>query len=131
MSNAKKLGIWMDHSIAHLIEFTREPEETTTLASKFTHLEKEQSIGKSENLMHNKEKHEEAEYYRKLGQVIRNYEDVILFGPTEAKVELLHVLQADHHFANIKIETRQADKMTDNQQHAFVKEYFSKRAFQL
>ncbi len=38
----------------------------------------------------------------------------------------LNVLKADHHFDKINIETRQTDKMTENQQHAFVKEYFFK-----
>jgi hypothetical protein len=52
---------------------------------------------------------------------------VILFGPTDAKVELLNILRQDHHFANIKIETQQTDKMTEFQQHAFIKEYFSDR----
>ena len=36
-----------------------------------------------------------------------------------------NVLRTDHRFAKIKIEMKQTDKMTENQQHAFVKEYFS------
>lgn len=126
MSTAKDLGIWMDHSSAHLMEFTIDPIETTTITSKFTHGEKEQSFGKSENLMHNKEQHRQSEYYKKLGEAIKNYENVILFGPTDAKVELLNVLRADHRFEKIKIEVKQADKMTENQQHAFVREHFSR-----
>ena len=50
----------------------------------------------------------------------------MLFGPTNAKTELLNLLKADHHFDKINIETKQADKMTENQQHAFVREYFFK-----
>ena len=126
MTTAKNLGIWMDHSSAHLMEFTTDPIETKTIASKFTHESKEQSLTKSERLMHNKERHEQSEYYKELGNAIRNYEDVVLFGPTDAKVELLNVLRADHRFAKTKIEVKQADKMTENQQHAFVKEHFSK-----
>jgi hypothetical protein len=126
MTNAIYLGIWMDHSNAHLMEFSPDTIETKTINLEFTHREKEHSLGKSENLMHNKEQHQQAEYYKKLGEVIKNYEDVVLFGPTEAKVELLNTLRADHHFEKIKIETRQADKMTENQQHAFVKNYFSR-----
>ncbi|MEI9909275.1 MAG: hypothetical protein WDO71_06225 [Bacteroidota bacterium] len=75
--------------------------------------------------MHNKEQHQQSEYYRKLGEVIRNYEAVILFGPTSAKAELLNLLKADNRFTKIKIEIRQTDKMTENQQYAFVREYFS------
>jgi len=43
------------------------------------------------------------------------------------KVELLNTLRADHLFAKIKIEVKQTGKLTENQQHAFVREYFSKR----
>ena len=74
--------------------------------------------------MHNKEQHWQSEYYKELGAEIKNYENVILFGPTDAKAELLNTLRSDPQFSKIKIETRQTDKMTENQQHAFVKEYF-------
>jgi len=129
MKIENSLGIWMDHQDAHLMEFTTDPIETKTIESKFTHQEKEQTLGRSENLMHNKERHEEADYYKELGEIIRNYNDVLLFGPTDAKVELFNVLRKDHRFADIGIEIKQADKMTENQQHAFVKAYFSKRLF--
>jgi hypothetical protein len=127
MTTAKDLGIWMDHSSAHLMEFTVDPIETKTIESKFTHEEKETSLDKGENLMHNKEQHERSGYYKKIGETIRNYEEVILFGPTEAKAELFNILKADHHFDKIKIEVKQTDKMTENQQHAFVREHFSRR----
>jgi hypothetical protein len=126
MVAAKSLGIWMDHSSAHLIEFTTDPMETKIIESEFTHETKEQSLGKSENLMHNKEQHQQSEYYKKLGEIIKNYEEVILFGPTKAKVELYNTLKADHLFAKIKIEVKPADKMTKNQEHAFVRQYFSR-----
>lgn len=126
MTTAKNIGIWMDHSSAHLMEFTTNPIETKTIESKFTHEEKEHSLGKSEILMHNKEQHQQSEYYKKLGETIRNYEEVILFGPTDAKVELFNILRADHRFEKIKIEIKQTDKMTENQQHAFVREHFSR-----
>ena len=126
MTKAKNLGIWMDHASAHLMEFTTDLIETKTITSKFTHEAKEHSLSKGENLMHNKEQHQQSEYYKELGNAIKNYEDVILFGPTDAKVELFNVLRADHRFVKTKIEIKQADKMTENQQHAFVREHFSR-----
>jgi hypothetical protein len=125
MTTAKQIGIWMDHSIANIMEFNLDPIVTTTIESKFTHEVKSESFGKSENLMHNKEQHQQSEYYRKLGEIIKNYESVILFGPTDAKVELFNILRKDHVFDKINIDVKQADKMTENQQHAFVKEHFS------
>jgi hypothetical protein len=124
---AIKLGIWIDHSNAHLTELTTDPVVTKTIESDFTHQDKEQTLARSENVMHNKEQHQHLEYYKKIGEVIRNYEDVILFGPTDAKVELLNLLRADHRFDKIKIEVKQTGKMTENQQHAFIREHFSKQ----
>ena len=115
----------MDHSNAHLMEFTADPITTDVISSDFTHVEKEHSLGKSEHLMHNKEQHDQSGYYKKLGQAILNFEEVLIFGPTDAKTELFNSLRADHRFDKIKLETRHADKMTENQQHAFVRAHFS------
>ena len=114
----------MDHANAHLIEYTGSPEESKTIMSKFTHEEKEHSIGESEKLMHNKDQHEESQYYKKISGMIRSYDDVLLFGPTEAKTELYNLLKADHHFSKIRIIVKPADKLNDQQQHAFIKHYF-------
>jgi hypothetical protein len=48
-----------------------------------------------------------------------------LFGPTNAKTELINKLKEDHHFDEVKIEVKSADKMTENQQQAFVLEHFN------
>ena len=122
----KKLGIWMDHSSAHLSEYSTEPIVTILITSNFTHQDKEISVGKGENLMHNKEQHRQSEYYKKIGEVIKKYDEVILFGPTDAKVELFNTLKTDHLFANIKIELKQTDKMSEYQQHVFIRDYFNK-----
>lgn len=125
MTIAKKLGVWMDHSSAHLMELTGNNIEHKTIASKFTHADKEKSLANSENVMHNKEQHQHSEFYKELGENIRNYDDVVLFGPTSAKSELFNALRADHRFEKIKIEVKPADKMSDSERHNFVKEYFS------
>ena len=125
MKVANRLGIWMDHSSANLMEFTTEPIETKTIASKFTHQIKEDTIHKSEKEMHQKENHQQSEYYHLIGEQIKHFDEVILFGPTSAKTELLNLLKSDHHFDKIKIETKQADKMTETAQHAFVRDYFA------
>ncbi|HCN84286.1 MAG TPA: hypothetical protein DIT07_11810 [Sphingobacteriaceae bacterium] len=115
----------MDHSSAHLIEFTTDPMTTKAIESKFTRQEKEEALGRSESLMHNKEQQEQAEYYKELSTIIKNYDEVILFGPTDAKVELYNTFKDDDLFSKIKVEIKQTDKMTENQQHAYVREHFS------
>lgn len=115
----------MDHSSAHLTEFSTEPT-TTVVESLFTKQEKEETNNKSEHLMHNKEQHQQSAYYKKLGDRIKNYHEVVLFGPTDAKKELHNLLKADHHFANIKIDVKRTNKMTEGEQHTFVHKHFSK-----
>ena len=127
LPKAKNLGIWMDHANAHLMEFTTDPVTTDIISNPFSHRDKEHSLGKSEDGMHNKEQHSQHEYYKKLGDIIRNFQDVLLFGPTNAKIELLNLLKADHQFEKIKLETKDSDKMTQNEQHAFVRDYFTNR----
>ena len=77
---------------------------------------------------HNKEQHQQSAYYKKLGEAIKRYDEVVLFGPTNAKVELRNHLKKDHHFDKIKIEVESADKMTEHQEHAFVRNHYSKNS---
>src|ERR1700722_10269193 len=90
---AKSLGIWMDHAHAHLMEFTTDPITTDIVTNPFTHREKAHRLSKGEEGMHEKEQEEQAKYYRKLGAIISNFQDVVLFGPTNAKLELLNILR--------------------------------------
>jgi hypothetical protein len=122
----KQVGIWMDHASAHLMVLTNGKMETKIIESKFTHEEKKDTLYKGEKAMHHKEEHEELAYYKAIGAEVRQYEEVLVFSPTNAKTELLNLIKADHLFDKIDIETRQADKMTENQQHVFVNEYFFK-----
>jgi hypothetical protein len=124
MKTKKRLGIWMDHSIANLMDANYETIVTKTIESEFTHEERERVLSKSEHTMHNDENQKQHAYYKKIGDSIKQYDEVILFGPTHAKEELLNLLKADHHFEKINIKVKSADKMTENQQHAFVKDYF-------
>ncbi|MFZ1798323.1 MAG: hypothetical protein WAU24_00530 [Chitinophagaceae bacterium] len=125
MTTTKKLGIWMDHASAHVMEVA-DPIVTNIVLSESTHEEKEKTLQKGESMMQNKNQQQLGAYYKSLGEIIKSYDEVLLFGPTDAKTELLNILKADLSFSKIKIETRQTDKMTENQEEAFVREYFSK-----
>ena len=125
MTTEKKLAIWMDHASAHTIEYPGNENITRTITSDFTQTEKKESLEKSEHSMHNKEQHQKSDYYKELGKVIANYNFVLLFGPTNAKSELLNFLRADHRFDQIRIVIKSADKMDVHEQKKFVKEYFT------
>jgi hypothetical protein len=122
MDTKKNLGIWMDHSTAQLINSSLNPN--TTINSEFTFDTKEEALSKSENLMHNKRQQMQKAYYKEISGQILKYNHVLLFGPTNAKVELNNFLNKDSHFKDIKIDVEPADKMTENEKEAFVKNHF-------
>jgi hypothetical protein len=125
MKSVKKIGIWMDHSIAHLMEVTNDTMVTNTMESPPAFPEQIQNLRMDESLMHNKEQNQNKDFFNNLCDVIKDYDEVLLFGPTDAKKELFNLLMNDHHFEKIKIKVKPADKMTKNQEEAFVKEYFN------
>ncbi len=125
MTNLKKLGIWMDHANAHLMEYA-DPIVTTIITSDSTHEEKQFTLQKGESFMQRKNQKQEDAYYKAIADSIKGFDEVLIFGPTDARVELLNILEADLHFKDIKIETMPSDKMTENQEQAFVRDYFSK-----
>ena len=131
MKTIKKIGIWMDHSNAHLIEFSSEIKETKTITSDFTFQDREETLQRSESEMHNKEQHKQTTFYKNLAAVIENFDEVLLFGPTDAKVELYNFIKEHHKYDKIKIEVKNADKMTDTEQHHFVKDYFKRFEFKM
>lgn len=126
MKTIKKLGIWMDHANAHFIEFSDEPKTTATISLDFDNQDKDETLQRSESEMHNKQQQRQHAYYKKLSAVIKDFSEVVMFGPTNAKSELFNSLRQNHQFDSIKIEVINADKMSDNQQHEFVREYFKK-----
>jgi len=123
MNNIKQLGIWMDHSNAYLMEFTNNII-VQRIASELTNHDAEFNFYKGEKLIHKKEQHLQLSYYKKIGDIIKKYQDVVLFGPTDAKNELLNLIKPDHLFEDIKIEVRNSDKMTEEQMQTFVRNYF-------
>ncbi len=124
MKMTKRLGVYMDHSVAHILDITTGELTASTVESATPHHETDNKTEKGEVHMHNTEKHGDLAYYRKIAAVIKGYDEVVLFGPTKAKDELHNMLKDDHNFAKSDIQVKHADKLTPNQQHAFVREYF-------
>jgi hypothetical protein len=124
MKNIKQLGIWLDHSIAYLMVLTNGSILTSSVVAESSKSDAEINLFKGEKLIHKKEQHLQLNFYKKISEALKNYEKVLLFGPTDAKNELLNLVKTDHHFDSIKIEVRNSDKMTEIQMKTYVKEYF-------
>jgi hypothetical protein len=121
----KRLGIWMDHSTANLMAYN-DLLNGTTIDLAFTHQDKMAALHQNESGMHHKEHQLQEAFYKHLGSEILKYDTVLLFGPTNAKIEMHKYLLKDLHFSKIVFEIQNADKMTTNEQKAFVKNYFDK-----
>ncbi len=93
MKNIKQLGIWMDHSHAYLMELTNDIIVTNIVESEFVLQDNEYNLQYHEKSFHNKEQQQQLSYYKRLSGFIRKYQEVVLFGPTDAKIELLNLLK--------------------------------------
>jgi molybdopterin converting factor small subunit len=127
MKSLKRLGIWMDHSTANIMELSNDKIITVTLDSTPAFPEQIENLRMDERLMHNKVKNEQSDFYEKLSYIINDYDEVLLFGPTEAKTELFNLLKDNRKFEKIKISVEPTDKITENQQHAFLKNFYKKK----
>ena len=124
METAKKIAIYMDHFMANIIEYANSAVAVKTIKSEFNHFEKERILQKGESHLHNKEQDLQLEFYLKLRDELLSYDSVLLFGATNAKTELLSILQADAKFLNVEFTLKNTDKLTENQQIAFVNDCF-------
>ena len=132
MKTTKQLGIWMDHSMAHLTEFKKGTMVSTIIEAEPKTQANEQHLSyHDESHQLNKEQKKLTAYYKKICETILDYDEVLLFGPTEAKNELLNLLKDDHLFADIKITAKPTDKMTEYHQHIFIKDFFHPAALLL
>src|SRR6478609_5665718 len=114
MKTNKQIGVYLDHSDALISTISKSGITTTTrIVSEFNHQVKEFTLSKNENLMHNKEQHEQAGYYHKIIKELIGYNEILLFGPTDAKNELANLMEKDQHFSTSKIETKSSDKLND------------------
>ncbi|MFT6333500.1 MAG: hypothetical protein ACI86M_000644 [Saprospiraceae bacterium] len=123
MITKKNLGIWLDHLNAHLMEINTK-NDRRSIKSKFSSEVKEEALRRSEDIMHNKEQQMHEAYYSQIGEAILKYDHVLLFGPSNAKVELRNYLKKDLHFNDITIDSLPADYISVNEQHAFADKHF-------
>src|SRR5688572_7127062 len=124
MKTKKQAGVFIDHSSAHIMAISGNSISSVRIESSFTSETKHTTLSKNENLMHHKEQHEQSGYYKKIAKAISEFDEVLLFGPTNAKRELSNLLKADNRYVKIGLELKESDKLTENQQHAFVKTHF-------
>ena len=124
MQNPKKIAVYLDHYQAILFNFGITAIEFKSIDSDFNFQDLKEIKQKGESHLHNKEQQLQHKYYENIGDAILDFNEVLLFGPTDAKTELFNVLMENSKFGKIKIVVKASDKLTENQQLEFVNKYF-------
>ena len=122
----RMVGVWIDHKKAVIVSASEEHVTTTTLESDVPahpHFGGQQDGGGEKKY---EERHTEHldRYYDEVVRQLTDADELLIFGPGEAKLELKERLRRSkaHSERNIGIET--TDKLTDPQIVAKVKEHF-------
>lgn len=122
MSGTKKLGIFINNTIAQLMEFTHDTTEIKTMTSYFQNDVTADALGKT---IPAKLKRELKTYFRKLGDIIEHYDEIVVFGPNNTKKQLYQHLRYDKNFGKIKMDLKDSINLDYEQQQEFVKNYFA------
>jgi hypothetical protein len=135
---AKNLGIWLDHSGAIIVIINNHTEEVIRIES---HVDSHYRLSggarsktpygpqdvSSERRLQEKREHQLQHYYQEIINKIGDIDRIYIFGPgealTEFEKEVLKIKELSPKIAGVE----PADKMTNNQIVAKVRDYFNTR----
>jgi hypothetical protein len=133
----KQTGIWLDSKAAHFIELVdgemvgfRKFDSGRQLGSAKggAHRGGRQGgtvAGVSEKTLANRHRNEEREYFEEVLEKMGDADEVIIFGPGEAKTHLSSFIKEHpHSFKPGLRAVLTTDRMTKNEKAAFVKRFF-------
>jgi hypothetical protein len=136
----KKIGLWMDQSHALFLGYADEKgvllEDLPSAIVSRSRIAGEGSdttrLGPSPGPASNHEKKKNNihsnqlnAYFQQLEKKLMDKEELLLMGPGVTKTHFFHHLQGNKHFSKLKIEVVDADKMSEKQLLAKVKQKFS------
>ena len=124
-----KVGLWIDHRKAVIVTITDEGEKTKLITSNIEKHVRYSSDpaegGSAEDMRDRQYDNQLNSYYDEVMAFLREAESIQIFGPGEAKVQLESRLEKEGLKGRI-IEIDTADKMTDRQIVAKVRQRFRK-----
>ncbi len=133
----KQTGIWLDSKEANFIElqdgdlvsFHKIASDVETSHSKGGNpaggRQGGTMTGASEKKQEHRRHNQEHSYFKEIIENVQGADEVVIFGPGEAKDLLVNAIQ-EHpsHFGSQLMAVKTADKMTENQKVAYVKTFF-------
>ena len=100
---AKYVVLWTSHKQAIIVSMTDGVEE-------ILHVESKGKEGVGE-----KWRQQRSEHYRKVIRAIQDAEEIFIFGPAQAKMELKIEILKDEELSHRVVGTETADTMTENE----------------
>ncbi|HEU4745602.1 MAG TPA: hypothetical protein VFS61_10210, partial [Anaerolineales bacterium] len=126
----KQVGLWIDHREAVIVVLTDKDEKITRIKSdaekqtRFPGGSRKDGLQKTEAVRDKRLEQDLGKYFDDVIANIREAGLIQIFGPGEAKGELVKRLETEGLKERI-VEVETMDKMTDNQIAAKVREHFS------
>jgi hypothetical protein len=136
----KFIGIWLDHKKAVLISISGNSEDKQVILSEVQSKRRIAGEGKQYTRMgnafidpehHQEEKfrHQLDKYYQTISKYVQDASDILIFGPGEAKLELKKFLDKEKTLEGKIRQVETADRLTENQIAARVREFAAKIRF--
>lgn len=124
MKTKRNLGIYMDHSRAILMELSGNIVGENQIKSEFSTEGKGSHLKKLENSEHDIDLRLHSNYFKEIGQSIKDFENILLFGPTDVQTELLNFLNDAKLTKNVNFEVRKTELMAGTQMRSYVRTFF-------
>ena len=109
MYKRKVLAIWMDDASAHYMELINGTLVKNSISANNKYQMKiENPVVDFMRLCF-----KQSDYYKQIGDIILGFEEVVLFGPSGPKNELMHLLLLNHLFDRINLSIKYAEIMDE------------------
>jgi hypothetical protein len=132
----RQVGVWIDHRHAMIVSIQQGKETTREIESDVEpHVRLSggsrsgtpygpQDIA-SDGKRDRRHARQLADFYRRVMDLIHDADEILIFGPGEAKMEFKKTMHKSSHFATRVVGTETVDKMTRRQFVAKVRERFA------
>lgn len=113
----QKIGVCLDERVAYLLEEKNDENLITIIRADD---EESESLRPKKKLRKN-------EFYRKVFDLIRDFDRISLFGPASSRKEILRLLDVNK-VSGVDIENDSHDQVTESQKIDFINNYFKSRS---
>ncbi len=137
----KQTGVWLDIRNAWIINLPMEPDGVIVVKHITSNVEEHAAVentrmdtqwgphgGNNQRTVQERQHHEEKHFFNEILQHIHpSTEELVVFGPSEAKISFEKLISAQHKGPKL-VGVESADHMTEHQMEAWVRNYFGRPA---